>query len=189
MRFVCAFWLFSLEEGRSSDMLGGQWSWWKPGEDFCRNYFAPTGDAKCPGNILPRMLLYVWWWKFFISTGIWDVKYPWNNFPQNTSATLGECFGFSNLFAVSRIFGRTLHGFKDAPRGGLRPKKTEILWNLKHYIVEREMCFLCVRFVYVFILFGWRKVPGCAGWSVVLGKPWGGCFYFHRYLRCQIPSE
>ena len=47
-------------------MLGGQWSWQKPGEDFCSNCFAPTGDAKCPWNILPKMFLYVWWWSFFL---------------------------------------------------------------------------------------------------------------------------
>ena len=215
MRFVCVFLLFSLEEGGSSDMLGGQWSWQKPGEDFCSNCFALTWDAKCPWNILPRMLLYVWWWKFFVSTGIWDVKYPWNNFPQNTSAALGECFGFSNLFAVSRIFGRTLHGFKGAPQKRLRPKKNRN--PLKHYIVEKEMCFPCVRFVYV-IYFVWMKEgPGMCwvvsgpgkslGWMflfpLVSEMPntlgiihisetlWAclGKFCFHRYLRCQIPVE
>ena len=84
---------------------------------------------------------------FFVSEGIWDAKYPWNNLPQNTSATLGERFAFSNLFAVSRIS-------KGAPQ-----KKTESNKNgnpLNHYIVEKETFFCEV----------WRKEGPRMCWVV-----------------------
>ena len=196
-------------------MLGGQWPWQKPGEDFC-SCFAPTWDAKCPWNILPRMLLYVWWWMFFVSTGIWDVKYPWNNFPQNTSATLEECFGSSNLFAVLRIFGRTLHGFKGAPQKRLRPQKQKSFETLNSG--ERNvfsLCEACLCNYFVWMKEGPRMCwvvsgPGKSlGWmflfpqvsempntlgiiyiSEILWHVWGKKFFcFHRYLRCQIPLE
>ena len=70
-------------------------------------------------------LWHVWGKNFFVSTGIWDVKYPWNNFPQNTSATLGERFGFSNLFAASRIFGRVVYWFEGAPQQNTQPQKPD----------------------------------------------------------------
>ena len=41
-------------------MLGGRWSWEKPGESFCNNCFAHTSDAKYHWNISPGAGLDVW---------------------------------------------------------------------------------------------------------------------------------
>ena len=113
--------LFCLDEGRSQDVLGGQWSWEKPGVDV----FVSTSiwDAKYHrNNLCIRDTLACMGKKIVVSTGIWDVKYPWNNFPQNTSATLGNVLAFQTYLQRQGSSEELYIGSRAHPNKTLSPK-------------------------------------------------------------------